>query len=312
MGTTVINVQQDPALAVAHSFVIVAFDEGRDSAKTMIAGLGEIAEDVFPDYRDGLIAIPSADAKLRRKKGGQLASYNPTIGTVVVSALPAGGEVRIDKWALADDKYQAAIVTAKQLGIRAASRRMDVLRGDPSEGDKGILAGLTVVWGPDGKFFFASDHPVDWDDEGGLTWSNKFNLALTRDNYRTVRAAMYNAPDQSGRARALRPTHLIVGSANESIAREIVALDTVAGIGKNPDYDPDIKVVVVPEFTTEWMLASSGPNGEAPIGYWLRSEFAPQYKGPQETDEGEDHVWKVEGRDGIAFRFPHRLFYSKP
>jgi hypothetical protein len=312
MGHVVINVSQNPKLALAHNFVITAFDEARDGAKAMIAGLGTIADDVFPDYRDGQIAIPSADAKLRRKRGGQLASYNPTIGTVFVSAVPAGGEVRIDKWALEDDKYAAAIVTAKQLGMRAATRRIDVLRGDPSEADKGILAGLTLIWDPDGKTFYADDHPVDWDDPGGSTWSNKFALTLSRDNYRTVRAAMYNAPDQSGRARALRPSHLIVGSANESLGREIVVLDSVAGIGKNPDYDSGIELVVVPELTTEWLLASAGPGGEKPIGYWLRSDFAPTYKGAQETDDGEDHVWKVEGRDGIAFKFPHRLFYSKP
>lgn len=312
MGSVVINVSQDPKLALAHNFVVVAFDEGRDAAREMIAGLGELAEDVFPDYRDGIIAIPSADAKLLPKRGGQLASYNPTIGSVVVSAVPVGGKIAIDKWALEDDKYQAAIIAAKQLGVRAASRRMDTLRGDPSIGDKGILSGLTVIWGPDGKTFYATDHPVDWEDPGGLTWSNKFALTLTRDNYRTVRSAMYDAPDQSGRARCLRPSHLIVGSRNESVGREIAILETVAGIGQNPDYDPNIKLVVMPELTTEWCLASAGPDGEKPFGYWLRSEFAPTYKGVQETQDGEEHWWKVEGRDGIALRFPHRIFYSKP
>jgi hypothetical protein len=309
-----INYNESPQLGLAHQYIVTAFDEGLTAAQEMIDGLGDLAADVTPDYRNGLIQIPASDARFRRKQGGLRANFTPTIGSQTVTVERDAFEIRMTMDDLEDNKFDAAVLFARQIAARVKTRPVDLLRGDPLDGDLGILGGLTAVWEPDGQFYFDTDHLVDWEDPGGTTWANLSTLALNRDNYRIIRGRMFDVPDQGRRPRALRPTHFLVGSALESQAKEIAILETLSAAGQNPDYDSNIKLVIVPEFNDgQWMLASANlPAKETPFGYWLRSPFEVVYKGLMDTDDGEEHIWRVEGRDGLGFQYPWRAFLNTP
>lgn len=299
----IVNVQMPPELALVHSYVTVAFDEGVDEAKDTDI-INDLADDVFPDDKTGVFGMIARDVAFMPEKGSLAPDFEPTVYQYLVEVEPAVFRIKINEDEIEDDKYGAKIQYSKQAGMEAAKRRSWLLR-------YGILSGLTKLT-YDGLAFFATNHAVDPNDASKGTYSNKLSVALTDVNYRDAKAAMRKFPDESGRARNNTPSHLIVPPELEAKAREIVALPTVNAGGANPDYDPDCKIVVVPEFAaTEWIVAAArGP--QKPWGYFLRTSPKIRYEGTDNSASRTDHLWKARVRDALAFLRPYKAIYSKP
>jgi phage major head subunit gpT-like protein len=76
----------------------------------------------------------------------------------------------------------------------------------------------------DGQYFFDTDHPV-----GTGVVSNKLSLALSADNYGTVRTAMKKQTDEFGKRLKVKPTHLFHATNLEGLARQIVTAEKIGG-----------------------------------------------------------------------------------
>jgi phage major head subunit gpT-like protein len=110
-----------------------------------------------------------------------------------------------------------------------------------------------------GKSFFDTDHePV----KGGKKFSNAGTKKLSRDNFRTARAAMLGRVNPAGRPLGLGVAlQLVVSPKNESLAREIVVADRGANGASNVDFGT-AKLVVFPELAAlnedAWFLLETG------------------------------------------------------
>ncbi len=80
----------------------------------------------------------------------------------------------------------------------------------------------------DGQNFFDADHPIDPDDDTSDVQSNNFGLALSAENYQTVRAKMQSYKGRDGKPLGVTPTHLVVPPALEKTARTILNAEIIA------------------------------------------------------------------------------------
>lgn len=152
------------------------------------------------------------------------------------------GTVAIKREDVEDDNVGVYSPMIQDLGI-AAAKHPDQLVAEL------LLNGHTnEIW--DGKKFFDTGHPV-----GDFTYDNKFNLALNADNYATVRAAMGQITDASGKPLGIVPNLLVVPPQLEGTARQILNAEAIAGTTNIWRNSAD--VMVIPELASapqRWFL----------------------------------------------------------
>jgi phage major head subunit gpT-like protein len=151
----------------------------------------------------------------------------------------------------------------------------------------------------DGQYFFDTDHPLDPEDTSKGTQSNLHTtMALSSDNYRTVRARAMNIKGRSGVPMGIVPNLLIVPPALEGTALEIVKADMIAATAaaKTNVMRGTAEVMVVPRLAsvpstgdTTWYLACT-TKAVKPIIFQQRA--APEMTSL--TDPANDHVFQRE------------------
>lgn len=131
----------------------------------------------------------------------------------------------------------------------------------------------------DGQYFFDGDHPVDPENAGAGTQSNLHtSMALTSDNYRTVRARAMQIKGRSGVPLAIMPNLIIVPPALEATALEIVKADLIAAsaAAKTNVMRGTADVLVLPRLAansdTTWYL---GCTTKAIKPFIFQQRFAP-------------------------------------
>ena len=151
--------------------------------------------------------------------------------------------VGINKEDIEDDNTGVYSPMIEELG-RAAAKHPDKLVAQL------LLNGHTSkIW--DGKNFFDTGHPVGKD----LTFDNKFGLALTADNYATVRAAMMQISDPDGKPLGIVPNLLVVPPQLEATARQILNAEIISSTTNIWRNSADL--MVIPELASEanrWFL----------------------------------------------------------
>lgn len=118
-----------------------------------------------------------------------------------------------------------------------------------------LLAGgfATSCW--DGQYFFDTDHPV-----GGVgnypvrSVSNKGTAALAPDAYGAALAAVMQFTDDAGKPLAIRPTHLVHGPVNASMAKRILTAELIEG--ESNIHRGTTEALLLPELgsSTAWFL----------------------------------------------------------
>lgn len=303
------NVFMDQATRDAHAVLITKFEQGLASPahKADTLALLELIEDIKIDAKTGLVVVVSQEANFQKRRGSFNQVFRPTSYSVSVKPEPESLIFPIDDRDLRNDEYGFVATSAENVGRAVAERRGLFCR-------QNLRQGLTAK-GPGGQTFWSTSQYIDPSkgNSGGL-YSNKFSLALTEANYETLYAAMQTTFREDGETiQGWSPTHLLVSPKLRSTARKIVGLPGNQGAQDNPNYDPDIKIVVVPELEeTEWILATN--NGSTkPLGYGFTLPPSMRYVGASNTTAYEnEHVWRADVEDAMVFVAPHKMFYSKP
>lgn len=305
------NVSMDPKVRAAHAVILAKFDqgmgEGPNGLNVDTKALMELIEDISIDAETGLVAIVSQEPQFQKRKGSFIKVFRPDSYAVSAKPEPSSLIMEIDESSLRKDKFGNIAKSAENIGRAVSQRRGVFTRAN-------IRTGLTAK-GPGGQTFWSTAQLVNPSvGATGGTYSNKFSLALTSDNYSTVYAAMQKTTFEDGETiRGVRPTHLVVSAALRATALSIVAGPNLFGGGFNPNYDPSIKVVVVPELQdTEWILASN-EGTLMPFGYCFTLAPTVVYVGAKMNDAYQnDHIWRADAEDTMVFMAPHKAFYSKP
>lgn len=182
---------------------------------------------------------------------------------------------------------------AKSMGIAAKALEDDKIL-------ELLQNGASTVWGPDGKNFFATDHPKSPNGLASGTWSNLYtSTALTATNYETVLQDMMARVGWDNRAmNFMGGFELIVPPQLRATAKRIVEAEyssdpgiTTAGGNTNVNRD-SAKVRVCQALTNEptvWYLAATGEVVKPfVIQEWAGLEMTWQ------TDPNNDAVFEQE------------------
>lgn len=132
-----------------------------------------------------------------------------------------------------------------------------------------LQTGASTVWGPDGKYFFATDHPVSPNGVVAGTWRNLYTgTGLTPSNYETVLANLQSRLGWDGASMSFTgQIELLVSPAKRAQAKRIVESEftsdpgvTTAGGNSNVNQGSAV-VRVCPALANEpnvWYLVASG------------------------------------------------------
>jgi phage major head subunit gpT-like protein len=199
------------------------------------------------------IAIVATSARMREWVG-EREVRNLAAKTYEVAHKDWESTVQVDRNDIEDDKLGIYRPQISDMGRNAALLWDDMVVA-------AILAGTSTVCF-DGQYFFDTDHPVDMFNSGSATQSNLFaSRPLTQENYAYVRAQMMNLKSgQDSRPLRVNPNLLLVGAENEVAAREIVGSENTSdGFGgtKTNVLKGSAEVIVIPEFTSQWVLSDS-------------------------------------------------------
>jgi phage major head subunit gpT-like protein len=157
--------------------------------------------------------------------------------------------VAIKREAFEDDSLGVYNPTLDMLGQQAALWPDDLVIA-------ALKAGASTVC-HDGQYFFDTDHA-----KPGGTQSNKLALALTSDNFATVRTAMRSFVGEDGRNLGVNPNLLVVPPALEMTARTILLAEKLANGADNMTRGlADILVVndLAGSDTTWYLMDTSKP-----------------------------------------------------
>lgn len=163
-------------------------------------------------------------------------------------------------------------IRAKNIAMqgRAAAKHWDYLLRD-------LIEAADATTGFDGQFFFDTDHPIDINNPGLGTQSNRFtSSALSSANFNTVLTAMQEMKgadnEPIGAFQDLSQVILMVPPQLRKTAREIVKVETISAGGENPQAG-DAQILVVPELTssTKWFLIDASMD-IMPFGIQVRKE----------------------------------------
>ncbi len=158
--------------------------------------------------------------------------------------------------------------------------------------------GITTVCF-DGQFLFDTDHPVNMDDAGAGTQSNKHSLALDATNFNTVLSTAKKIKGADGEPIGAfqDPSKilLVVPTELEKAADEIVTLRTVSTGGDNPNAGK-AKVLAIPELTdaTRWYILDMSFGDVAAVMLQVRQEV-------EESEQTENNSEPVFTRN--VFRY---------
>lgn len=303
-----VNAVMDQATRDAHAVIITKFEQGlaSPSHKSDTMKLLELIEDIKIDSEKGLVVVVSEEPNFQKRRGSFNQVFRPTSYSVDVKPDPASLIIAIDERSLRNDRYQVQAQSAENCGRAVAERRGLFCR-------QNLRLGLTAK-GPGGQTFWSTTQYVDPSKgAAGGTYSNKFALALNETNYETLYSAMQKTLREDGETiRGLSPTHLLVAPNLRATGRKIIGLPGNQGAEDNPNYDPTMKLVVIPELLDgEWVLATNDGTTK-PLGYGFTLPPQMRWIGSQITNAYETElIWKGEVEDAMVFIAPHKMFYSK-
>ena len=163
--------------------------------------------------------------------------------------------------------------------------------------------------GYDASTLLADSHPHTNSSGDNLTTS-----ALSHSALKSGKAAMRRFQDEDGNLLDMAPTHLIVGPAQENLAKELTgafrpvyvnasgaeATSSVVAATTSPNaFQGDMVVFVCPEIAgNEWAIADLSKPGLRPVVRYVKRELEPVMQN-QMTDEGrflfDKYRFSVEG-----------------
>lgn len=259
----------------------LAFQKGYDQAPTFA---DKIARQVGSNTKISTYSWMDMLPKMREWVGPR--QYNNLIERAQqVTNKDYESSVEVSRNDIEDDNLGNYGIRTSLLG-RSARKHKDYLLRDVI-----VAATSTVCF--DGQFFFDTDHPVDMENSGAGTQSNKFSLALTADNINTNLAAMKRMLAKDGEPIGAfqggkEQTLLIVPPELEKTADEAVSLRTTSGGGDNPLYNK-MTVVSVPELTdtTRWYMFDMSFPGLSP--FMIQERQAVRFA--QQTSDTDDVVF---------------------
>lgn len=227
--------------------------------------------------------------------------------------------LELDKEDVEDDQFNTANQRAEMMGRQARKWPDDVLAAL-------IKAGTTTL-GPDGQYFYDTDHPKNYDNAGAGTYSNSLSLALTAANFGTARAAMRSFVGADGRALGVTPNLLVVPPQLEDTGKAILQNDWIAtsagiagmsaNVAVNNLYKGTAQLLVVPELDddpTRWHLFDTSMPIK-PFIFQMRK--APEFTSlVNPTDSNvfwqRKFVYGCDARGNAGFTMPFLALTSKP
>lgn len=154
--------------------------------------------------------------------------------------------VAVERRALEDDQLDAIRLRIQDLGAEAARHKDELVIGQ-------LLAGFTTT-GPDGQYFFDTDH-----GESGSPQSNATNAPLDADSLASAISEMMLFTDDSGAPLGVQPDTLVVGPKLRWRAMELLNSTVVVSNQAVPSYQNvlqgALKLVVTPYITGyQWFV----------------------------------------------------------
>lgn len=161
------------------------------------------------------------------------------------------------------------------------------------------------------------------------TGNNLTTSALTFSTYRTGKEAMADFTDEDGKPLNIFPTHLLVGHAQERIAKEIIGAErpiyfnasaaeatssVVGGVVIPNVYQGDVKLIVSPWITgNQWFLIHKSP-GLSPFVRAVHREFETQVQDGRDMSNVERFMkdmfhYSIEGDVGFGAGL-HQCIYG--
>lgn len=286
----------------------IQFKLGYSKAPTFWA---KVATEAPSDSTSNTYGFLARNLKMREWVGprivNNLAEYSYVLGNKDFEET-----VAVKRNDIEDDKLGVYNTPFQQLGEAAALHPDQLLASV-------IQAGTTTLCF-DGQNFFDTDHPISLAGFTGGIYSNNFNLALTADNYETVRAEMMAYKDDSGDPLGIIPNLLVVPPALEVKAKRIVISQTVPSFAGTASEDNQLRgtadLLMVPWLTdtTAWYLLDVR---RAIKPFIFQRRRAPQLiTKTAVTDDNvfwlKEYVWGVDSRDNAGYSLPFLAARSKP
>lgn len=206
---------------------------------------------------------------------------------------------------LLDGQIADSLSAMEQLATGAARLEEDLFLEVLENGQN-----LTCITGQN---LFDTDHPIDFDAAGTQRNYYASGLALDATNLATAVAAMKGFKGENGRPMGRRPNILLVPSALEKTARELVEAQTVTNGGENVLSNYGLKVVVWERLSsaTRWFLMDT--QGPGARGILVQRRQAPRFVSKTApSDENvfwrASYVYGVDARAAAAPGNPFRIF----
>lgn len=206
--------------------------------------------------------------------------------------------VSVPRNTVMDDTFGVYNPVATMLGEQASKYPDDLLIT--------LLQSGHAIAGPDGQFFFDTDHPVSLVNSSLGIQSNYFTgTALTAANFDAVRASMAGFKDEAGRVMGAVPNLLIVPPQLEFQARTILNASLVANGGTNV-YAGAAEIMMIPELAndpTTWYLLDTR---HALKPFIFQNRMSPQFVAlTSVTDDNvfsfKEYIWGVDARGAAGF-----------
>jgi len=156
--------------------------------------------------------------------------------------------VEVERDDIADDKIGVYRPGVRQLGRRAALYPLRLAA-------EVLLSAFTDQW-IDGTTVFATNHK--W--VGGLSWSNRSDVALTAENFEAAVSALETRAGPDGPPLGLQPDVLVCGPPNRAAAEGILEVQFLEGGQSNRNYKK-CDLIVLSRFGSSeaWMLMDTDP-----------------------------------------------------
>lgn len=217
--------------------------------RTQFNGSFQSAFSDAPVYHDRLATVvPSSTRSNTYGWMAKIPKIREWIGERVVHRLAGRGfeivnkdfelTVGVDRNDIEDENLGIYTPLMQQMGAEAKKHPDDLVFA--------LITGGASAECFDGQFFFDTDHPVDLDDASKGVQSNALTLALNADNLMAARKAMMDFKGENGRPLGVRPTLLLVPTALEKTARDILAASALAN-GADNTIKGIVEYLVIPE-----------------------------------------------------------------
>lgn len=219
------------------------------------AAFNKAFNDAETNYSKIAMTVPSSTRETTYAWMGQIPSMREWIGDREIQNLIAHDytiknktyelTTRVPVNDIADDQYGIYTPLVQEMGL-SAKKHPDVLTFD-------LLGKGFNEKCYDGKAFFSNEHPMGNDNK--TVQSNKGTKKLCAASYAEARQALMTIKGDSERTLNIVPDLLVVAPQNETIARELLFADLIAGTSNTNKNTCDL--LVVPELTDypdQWYL----------------------------------------------------------